>query len=90
MSMGFLIDQTTHWYGEAPWPVVIFNKWFSKQIGLNSTIYSSIAPGTGDILLTMAQKVPISGVILITTPQCLSVNDCMKGVGMLKKCNYLF
>ena len=42
-------------------------------------------PGTGDIQLTMAQKVPISGCIIITTPQELALLDAKKGIEMFTK-----
>ena len=86
MSMGFLIDQTTPLVWRGPMASGYFQQMvFKTNWPELDYLFIDCPPGTGDILLTMAQKVPISGVILITTPQCLSVNDCMKGVGMLKK-----
>ena len=42
-------------------------------------------PGTGDIQLTMSQKVPASGAVIITTPQDLALADAQKGIACLKR-----
>lgn len=42
-------------------------------------------PGTGDIQLTMAQKVPLSGAVVVTTPQDLALADAIKGIAMFNK-----
>lgn len=44
-------------------------------------------PGTGDIQLTMAQQVPLSGAVVVTTPQDLALADAIKGIAMFKKVN---
>ncbi|QJR82261.1 iron-sulfur cluster carrier protein ApbC [Alteromonas pelagimontana] len=44
-------------------------------------------PGTGDIQLTMAQQVPLSGAVIVTTPQDLALADAQKGIAMLNKVN---
>ena len=44
-------------------------------------------PGTGDIQLTMAQQVPLSGAVVVTTPQDLAVADAQKGISMFEKVN---
>lgn len=42
-------------------------------------------PGTGDIHLTLAQKVPVTGAVIVTTPQDIALLDAMKGVEMFRK-----
>ncbi|WP_414827832.1 iron-sulfur cluster carrier protein ApbC [Alteromonas sp. H39] len=42
-------------------------------------------PGTGDIQLTMAQQVPLSGAVIVTTPQDLAIADAQKGISMFEK-----
>ena len=44
-------------------------------------------PGTGDIQLTMAQQVPLSAAVIVTTPQDLAVADAQKGISMFNKVN---
>ena len=44
-------------------------------------------PGTGDIQLTMAQQVPLSGAVVVTTPQDLAIADAQKGISMFEKVN---
>jgi len=42
-------------------------------------------PGTGDIQITMSQQIPVTGVVIVTTPQDLALADAIKGVNMFKK-----
>jgi ATP-binding protein involved in chromosome partitioning len=42
-------------------------------------------PGTGDIQLTLAQKVPVSGAVIVTTPPAIAVSDARKGVDLFRK-----
>jgi len=42
-------------------------------------------PGTGDVQLTLLQKIPLTGTVIVTTPQNVSVSDCKKGIEMIKK-----
>ena len=42
-------------------------------------------PGTGDIQLTLLQKIPLTGTVIVTTPQDVSISDCRKGIEMIKK-----
>jgi ATP-binding protein involved in chromosome partitioning len=44
-------------------------------------------PGTGDIQLTLSQKVPVTGAVIVTTPQDLALLDAKKGVEMFRKVN---
>jgi ATP-binding protein involved in chromosome partitioning len=44
-------------------------------------------PGTGDIQLTLAQQIPVSGAIIVTTPQDLALADATKGIAMFNKVN---
>ena len=44
-------------------------------------------PGTGDVQLTLAQKVPVSGAVIVTTPQDIALLDAKKGIEMFRKVN---
>ena len=44
-----------------------------------------LPPGTGDIQLTLAQKIPVTGAIIVTTPQDIALLDARKGLKMFEK-----
>ena len=46
-----------------------------------------LPPGTGDIQLTLAQQIPVSGAIIVTTPQDIALIDAQRGLGMFAKVN---
>ncbi|MBL4572713.1 MAG: iron-sulfur cluster carrier protein ApbC [Gammaproteobacteria bacterium] len=85
-SMGFLVDQKTAMVWRAPMIISAF-----KQI-LNDTAWSELdyliidmPPGTGDIQLSLAQSVKVSGAVIVTTPQDVALSDARKGIEMFKK-----
>ena len=51
------------------------------------TLLIDLPPGTGDVQLTLSQKVKISGVVIVSTPQELALIDAIKGINMFKKVN---
>ena len=51
------------------------------------TLIIDLPPGTGDVQLTLCQKLKISGVIVVSTPQELALIDAIKGINMFKKLN---
>jgi len=86
MSIGFLVDDNdaTVWRGP------MASRAFSQL--LNETQWHDIdylivdmPPGTGDIQLTLAQKVPVAAAVIITTPQDIALQDAIKGIAMFKK-----
>ena len=86
MSIGFLVDEETPmiWRG----PMVTQ----ALQQLLNDTNWSDLdylvvdlPPGTGDTQLTLAQQVPVSGAIIVTTPQDIALLDARKGLKMFQK-----
>ncbi|MFO1258593.1 MAG: iron-sulfur cluster carrier protein ApbC [Gammaproteobacteria bacterium] len=86
MSIGYLVDDDTPmiWRG----PMVSS----TLQQLLNETAWDhldylivDLPPGTGDIQLTMAQKVPVSGALIVTTPQDIALNDAVKALRMFEK-----
>ncbi len=85
-SMGFLVDPKTAMVWRAPMIVSAFN-----QI-LNDTAWSALdyliidmPPGTGDIQLSLAQSVQLSGAVVVTTPQDVALLDARKGIEMFNK-----
>lgn len=86
MSIGYLIDINTPmiWRG----PMVSS----ALQQLLNDTLWNNLdyliidlPPGTGDIQLTLAQKIPVSGAVIVTTPQDIALLDARKAIGMFQK-----
>ena len=85
-SMGFLVDERTAMVWRAPMVISAFN-----QI-LTDTAWSDLdylvvdmPPGTGDIQLSLAQSVRISGAVIVTTPQDVALLDARKGIEMFRK-----
>ncbi|WP_105199799.1 MULTISPECIES: iron-sulfur cluster carrier protein ApbC [unclassified Pseudoalteromonas] len=87
-SIGFLVDpdDATVWRGPMASQALVqlLNE---TQWGELDYLIVDMPPGTGDIQLTMSQKVPASGAVIITTPQDLALADAQKGVAMFNKVN---
>jgi ATP-binding protein involved in chromosome partitioning len=88
ISIGYLIDpdQPMIWRG----PMVTG----ALQQLLNQTQWQDVdyliidlPPGTGDIQLTLAQQIPVSGAVIVTTPQDIALIDAQRGLGMFEKVN---
>jgi ATP-binding protein involved in chromosome partitioning len=86
MSIGFLIDPDTPmvWRGpmvtQALEQLLNETKW--REIDY---LVVDLPPGTGDIQLTLAQRVPVTGVVIVTTPQDIALIDARKGLKMFEK-----
>jgi ATP-binding protein involved in chromosome partitioning len=83
MSIGLLIDekQAVVWRGPMVSSAI---KQFVSEVDWGELDYLVIdmPPGTGDIHLTMIQTVPVTGVIVVTTPQLIALADAKKGIAM--------
>jgi ATP-binding protein involved in chromosome partitioning len=85
MSMGFLVppDQPVIWRG--PMIHSAIRQFFSDvDWGELDYMIIDLPPGTGDAQLTLAQSVPLTGVIIVTTPQDVALGDAAKGLAMFK------
>ena len=88
MSFGFLNqgDSPAIWRG--PMVAKLTSQFFDNvDWGELDYLVIDLPPGTGDIQLTLTQKISLDGVIMITTPQELSLKDVRKGSDMFKKVN---
>lgn len=86
MSIGYLIDPETPMVWRGPMVSTAL-----KQL-LNDTVWDNLdylvidlPPGTGDIQLTLAQKIPVSGAVIVTTPQDIALLDARKAIEMFRK-----
>ena len=86
MSIGYLIDEETPmiWRGpmvtQALEQLLNDTKW--KDVDY---LIVDLPPGTGDTQLTLAQKVPVTGAVIVTTPQDIALLDARKGLKMFEK-----
>lgn len=86
MSIGFLIDSDTPAIWRGPMVSSALQQLLFESIwGELDYLILDLPPGTGDTQLTMAQKFPLSGAIIITTPQDVAVSAAEKGLNMFKK-----
>ena len=88
VSMGFLIEegQPVIWRGPMLNSII---RQFLYQVEWNSLdfLVIDLPPGTGDAQISLAQSVPISGAIVVTTPQRVSLQDSRRGLAMFKQLN---
>jgi len=86
MSIGYLIDEDTPMIWRGPMVTQALEQ-LLKDTSWKDLDYLIIdlPPGTGDIQLTLAQKVPVSGAVIVTTPQDIALLDAKKGLKMFEK-----
>jgi ATP-binding protein involved in chromosome partitioning len=88
MSIGYLVDagQAMIWRGpmvtNALQQLLGETKWDNVDY-----LIVDLPPGTGDIQLTLSQQIPVSGAIIVTTPQDIALIDAQRGLGMFQKVN---
>src|SRR6201993_4496295 len=86
MSVGFLIEQDTPMVWRGPMVTQALEQLLSEtKWGDLDYLVVDLPPGTGDIQLTLAQKVPVTGAIIVTTPQDIALIDARKGLKMFEK-----
>ena len=86
MSIGFLIDTDTPMVWRGPMVTGALEQ-LLRDTNWHELDYLVIdlPPGTGDIQLTLAQKIPVTGAIIVTTPQDIALLDARKGLKMFEK-----
>ncbi|CAK0744992.1 P-loop NTPase family protein Mrp [Gammaproteobacteria bacterium] len=86
MSIGYLIDEETPMIWRGPMVTQALEQ-LLKDTNWRDLDYLivDLPPGTGDTQLTLAQKVPVSGAIIVTTPQDIALLDARKGLKMFEK-----
>ena len=90
MSMGFMVDEGTPVVWRGPMVVSALNQmlretdWTGNE-GPLDVLVIDMPPGTGDVQLTISQAVPLSGAVIVSTPQDLALIDARKGLAMFKR-----
>ncbi len=94
MSMGFLVDEATPVILRAPMVVSALTQML-RQVGWGragagpahdlDVLVIDMPPGTGDVQLSIAQQAPLSGAVIVSTPQDLALIDARKGLAMFQK-----
>jgi len=86
MSIGYLVDEETPMIWRGPMVTQALQQLIhdTNWQGLDYLVVD-LPPGTGDTQLTLAQKVPVSGAVIVTTPQDIALLDARKGLKMFEK-----
>ena len=86
MSIGFLVDAETPMIWRGPMATSALTQLFTDTLwgGLDYLLID-LPPGTGDIQLTLAQKIPVAGAVIVTTPQDIATLDAKKALKMFQK-----
>ena len=86
MSIGFLIDDETPMIWRGPMVTQMLHQLLHETNWSNlDYLIVDLPPGTGDTQLTLAQKVPVAGAVIVTTPQDIALLDARKGFKMFEK-----
>jgi len=86
MSIGFLIDVETPMVWRGPMVTQALEQLLNETKWRDvDYLIVDLPPGTGDIQLTLAQRVPVTGAIIVTTPQDIALLDARKGLKMFEK-----
>jgi len=88
MSMGFLVEEDTPMIWRGPMVVSALTQMLREvDWGTLDIIVVDMPPDTGDAQLTLAQRVPLAGAVIVSTPQDLALIDARKGINMFRKVN---
>lgn len=92
MSIGFMVDNETPMIWRGPMvQTALYQMLRDVAWGTNAdpldVLIVDMPPGTGDAQLTLAQKVPLAGAVIVSTPQDLALIDARKGIEMFRKVN---
>jgi ATP-binding protein involved in chromosome partitioning len=86
MSIGFMIDPEQPMVWRGPMVTQALTQLLGDtQWGELDYLVVDMPPGTGDIQLTLAQRVPVSGAVIVTTPQDIALLDARRGLKMFEK-----
>ena len=88
MSIGFLVDEETPMIWRGPMVMGALEQMMGQvDWGALDIMIVDMPPGTGDAQLTMSQRVPLAGAVIVSTPQDVALLDARRGVRMFEKVN---
>jgi ATP-binding protein involved in chromosome partitioning len=88
MSIGFLVEEDTPMIWRGPMVTSALQQLLNDtEWGELDYLVVDLPPGTGDIQLTLSQKIPVAGAIIVTTPQDIALLDARRGLGMFNRVN---
>ncbi|MBS0350548.1 MAG: iron-sulfur cluster carrier protein ApbC [Proteobacteria bacterium] len=88
MSIGYLVDESTPMVWRGPMISAALQQLVRDTLWDNlDYLVVDLPPGTGDIQLTLAKNIPVTGVVMVTTPQDVALLDVRKSLEMFKKVN---
>lgn len=86
MSIGFLVEEDTPMIWRGPMVTQALQQLLNDTNWVDlDYLVIDLPPGTGDIQLTLCQRVPVSGALIVTTPQDIALLDARKGLRMFEK-----
>ena len=86
MSMGFLVEEDTPMIWRGPMVTSAIEQMLRDvDWGELDVLVIDLPPGTGDAQLTLCQKVPLTGAVIVSTPQDIALMDARKGLNMFRK-----
>jgi len=88
MSIGFMIPEDTPLIWRGPMVMKAVEQLLTDvEWGKLDYLLMDLPPGTGDVQLTLSQKVPLTGAVIVTTPQDVALLDVVRGISMFRKLN---
>ena len=88
MSIGFMVDVETPMVWRGPMVAQALDQLITQTNWRDvDYLIVDMPPGTGDVQLSLAQKVPVTGAVIVTTPQDIALIDARKGLKMFEKVN---
>jgi ATP-binding protein involved in chromosome partitioning len=86
MSIGFLVDEDSAMIWRGPMVTSALQQLLGDTLwGPLDYLIIDLPPGTGDIQLTLAQRIPVAGSVIVTTPQDIALLDARRAVNMFRK-----
>jgi ATP-binding protein involved in chromosome partitioning len=88
MSIGFLVEEETPMVWRGPMVMGALEQMLGQvEWGALDVMVVDMPPGTGDAQLTMSQRVPLAGAVIVSTPQDVALIDARRGIRMFEKVN---